>query len=71
MPYAIFEKLTQSRADVEELVMKKLGPRYCLGGVIDLQELGLKDWPYTAVGKLSVIDLRREIMQRNAFHRKS
>lgn len=58
MPYAIFDKLFHDPADVEELVAKELGPRYRLGGVLDLQQLGLKGWPFTAVGKLSVIDLR-------------
>lgn len=61
-PYAVFDRRIQSPADVEGLVVKELGPRYRLGGVIDLQQIGLREWPYTAVGKLSVIDLRREVI---------
>jgi hypothetical protein len=63
MPYAIFDNLTQSPADVEGLVVKELGPRFRLGGVMDLQRLGLKEWPCSRSGKLSIIDLKREVIK--------
>jgi acyl-CoA synthetase (AMP-forming)/AMP-acid ligase II len=30
-----------------------------LDGILDLSQLGLSDWPYTVVGKLSIFELRR------------
>jgi hypothetical protein len=69
MPYAIFDRLIYSSADVEGLVVRELGPRYRLGGVVDLQQLGLKEWPFTAVGKLSVISLRHDLINLIAMEK--
>lgn len=69
MPYAIFDRLIHSSADVEGLVVKELGPRYRLGGVVDLHQLGLKEWPFTAAGKLSVINLRHDLINLIAMEK--
>lgn len=63
MPYAVFDTLApMSDDDVEELVVKELGPSYRLGGVMDLQQLGLGEWPRTRNAKVSIADVRRAVI---------
>lgn len=41
--------------------MQELGPEYRLDDILDLERIGLKDWPYSMAGKLSVVELKERV----------
>lgn len=42
-------------------MVRKLGPEYRLDGILDLEKLGLTDWPYSVAGKLSITELKERL----------
>lgn len=60
---AVFHKPVRDHGEVKDLVVKELGYDHGLDDVFDLPQLGLTDWPYTVVGKLSIVDVRRIVTE--------
>ncbi|OAQ58296.1 fatty-acid-CoA ligase [Pochonia chlamydosporia 170] len=60
---AVFHKPVRDHGEVNDLVVKELGYDHGLDDVFDLPQLGLTDWPYTVVGKLSIVDVRRIVTE--------
>lgn len=63
-PYAVFNKLSESTSAIEKLVTQNLGPNYTLGGVTDLDQLGMKEWPRNIAGKISIKDVEHAVANR-------
>lgn len=59
VPYPIVERLPEgvSEGDMKEYFINAVGSSYCLGTILTLEQLGMRDWPMTTTGKV----LKREL----------
>lgn len=63
-PYAVFEQLTTESSEIEKLVVQKLGAKYALGQAMDLQQLGMAEWPRNIAGKISIKDVEAAVAKQ-------
>ena len=58
-----------SKTELQEHVIRNLGPTFALERVIDLRDFGIDDFPRTATGKVRKVDIRRlvqELLERES-----
>lgn len=57
-PYAVVQKHVDR---LEQDVLDEFGKDHQLGGVVSLEQLGLKEFPINATGKIMKIELKEEV----------